>query len=122
VNLLDDEKTIRKTIMSAVTDSERETRFKHASPGVLNLLTLYETLTGESREAIEAKFEGQGYGALKKEVANVIIESLAPLQQRYSDIMADRDALERTLTKGAERAREIAAKTLAKMKRATGLG
>jgi tryptophanyl-tRNA synthetase len=122
VTLLDNEKTIRKTIMSAVTDSERETRFEHASAGVLNLLTLYETLTGDNRAVIESKFEGQGYGALKKEVAQAVFETLKPIQKRYNEIMADREALEQTLRKGADRARAIAAKTLDKMKRATGLG
>ncbi len=122
VNLLDSEKRIRKTIMSAVTDSERETRFEHASKGVYNLLSLYETLSGDSREAIEAKFEGQGYGTLKKEVANLVIDSLAPLQKRYAEIMADRDGLEHILARGAEKAREHAAITLKRMKDATGVG
>ena len=54
--------------MSAVTDSERETRFEYASPGVKNLLSLYQVLTDESQEEVEARFEGQGYGTLKKAV------------------------------------------------------
>ena len=122
VNLLDDEKTIKKTIMSSVTDSGRETRFEHASPGVLNLLTLYQILTQETQDDIEAKFEGQGYGFLKKAVLGAVLDTLAPIQKRFNEIMDDPDGLERTLERGAEQARETAAETLAKMKAATGLG
>lgn len=122
VNLLDDPKTVKKTIMSAVTDSGRETRFEHASPGVLNLLTLYHVLTGESKAVVEAKFEGRGYGTLKKEVVLAVNDTLSPLQQRYSEIMDDRAELERTLSRGAEEARAIASQTLFKMKAAMGVG
>lgn len=122
VNLLDDEKTIKKTVMSAVTDSERETRFEHASPGVYNLLSLYETLTGESRAAIEQQFEGEGYGTLKKAVLAAVMDTVTPLRQRYDEIMADRASLETTLARGAEQARELAAPVLKRMKEATGLG
>ena len=122
INLLDTDKAIKKTVMSAVTDSEQETRFEHASQGVRNLLELYETLTNESRADIEAKFEGQGYGTLKKELLGAVMDTITPLRERYEDIMADRDGLEKVLARGADEAREIAAKTLAKMKEATGLG
>ena len=122
VNLLDDERTIKKTVMASVTDSERETRFEHASPGVKNLLELYEILTSESREDIEAKFEGQGYGFLKKELLGAVLDTLRPVQTRYHEMMAERAALEEVLARGAEAARTVAADTLAKMKAATGLG
>ena len=122
VNLLDSPKTVKKTIMSAVTDSGRETRFEHAAPGVLNLLTLYHVLTGESKADIEAKFEGQGYGTLKKEIVVAVNDTLEPLQKRYAEIMDDRAELERTLKRGAEAAREIASRTLSKMKAAMGVG
>ncbi len=122
INLLDNEKTIKKAIMSAVTDSEKETRFEHASAGVINLLTMYRALTHESRDAIEARFEGKGYGFLKKELLGAVLETLKPIQSKFNEIMADRDGLERLLAKNADAAREIAAKTLSKMKEATGLG
>ncbi len=122
VNLLDSPQTVKKTIMSAVTDSGRETRFEHASPGVLNLLTLYHVLTGASKADVEAKFEGQGYGTLKKEVVGAVNDTLAPLRQRYAEIMDDRAELERTLARGAEAARELASRTLSKMKAAMGVG
>ena len=122
VNLLDSEKAIKKTVMSAVTDSERETRFEHASQGVRNLLELYETLTGESGPDIEEKFEGQGYGFLKKELFGAVMDTITPLRERYTEIMNDRDGLEQILSRGADEARDRAAKTLKKMKEATGLG
>lgn len=119
--LLDDEKTLKKAFMSAVTDSEKETRFEHASPGVLNLLGIYQALTDESREAIEAKFEGQGYGFLKKEVLAVVVETLKPIQQRYKDIMGDRAGLEDLIKRGADQARELAVKTMDRVRKAVGI-
>ena len=122
INLLDSEKVIKKAVMSAVTDSERETRFEYASPGVINLLTIYRALTHESRESIEAKFQGQGYGFLKKEVLATILETLAPIQKKYNDIMDDRASLEKLLADNADKARAISAPVLGKMKEATGIG
>jgi len=121
INLLDDEKTVKKTVMSAVTDSARETRFEHASPGVKNLLTLYQVLTGEAMPQIEARFEGKGYGELKKALLGVILETLAPIQGRYREIMADPQGLEKVLERGADKAREIAAATMQRVREATGI-
>lgn len=121
IGLLDDAATVKKAIMSAVTDSARETRFEHASPGVRNLLGLYTVLTGESQAASEAKFEGQGYGVLKKEVLGAVMATLEPLQARYRELMKNPDYLEATLERGADRAREIASRTMARVRAATGL-
>jgi tryptophanyl-tRNA synthetase len=122
IGLLDDEKKLKKIIMSAVTDSERETRFEKASPGVVNLLTIYQSLTGESRENIEASFEGKGYGELKKAVLGVVIETLKPIQTRYNELMNDKAELESIIKQGADQAREIAATTMAKVRSAVGVG
>lgn len=122
VFLLDDEKAIRKAVMSAVTDSERELRYEHASPGVRNLLGIYQTLSGLEMAEIEASFEGQGYGQLKKALVGVITDALAPIRQRYEEIMSDPAALEGVLERGAERARAIAAPILARAKDALGVG
>ena len=122
VNLLDTDKQIKKTVMSAVTDSERETRFEHASVGVRNLLELYETLTNESRAAIESKFDGEGYGFLKKELLAAVMDTVTPLREHHNKIMEDREGLEYVLKRGAAAAREIAAATLSRMKEVTGLG
>lgn len=122
VNLLDDEKRIRKTIMSAVTDSGRETWYEHASPGVRNLLTVYQTLTDAPMDAVEARFEGSGYGDLKKAVADVVLETLGPIRAKYADLMGDPAALDDILARGAERARAVAHPTLERAKQALGVG
>lgn len=122
VSLLDDEKSIRKTIMSAVTDSGRETRFEHASPGVRNLLTVYQTLTGESMDDVEEHFAGSGYGDLKKGVAKVVIETLRPIRETYAEFMSDPAELDSILSRGAERARAVAGPTLERAKQAIGVG
>lgn len=122
IGLLDDEKKLKKTIMSSVTDSERETRFEHASPGVVNLLEIYESLTQESREDIETKFGGKGYGELKKAVLGVVIDALKPIQTRYNELMNDRAGLETIIKQGADQAREIAAKKMDEVRQAVGVG
>ncbi|MCH9688516.1 MAG: tryptophan--tRNA ligase [Deltaproteobacteria bacterium] len=122
IGLLDPPKVARKAIMRAVTDSGNDIRFDHASPGVLNLLTLYEVLTDESRESIEARFSGKGYGHLKKDVADVVIATLEPIQARFTELMNEPGYLDGILDKGAERARSIAAPVLTAVKQAVGLG
>jgi tryptophanyl-tRNA synthetase len=121
IRLLDDPKTIRKAIMSAVTDSGKETRFDHASPGVLNLLTITEILTGDTRESIEAEFEGKGYGHLKRTVADIVIETLAPIQQKYRQITDDPTYMDNLLTTGAEKASLIANKTVQEVRQLVGV-
>jgi tryptophanyl-tRNA synthetase len=77
--------------MKAATDSYREIRFDKERPGIYNLLGLYELLTRAKRAEIEAHFEGKGYAVLKKELAEVIIESLRPIQSRYREITRNTD-------------------------------
>lgn len=122
VRLLDPPGVIRKAIMSAVTDSERETRFEHASPGVRNLLGIWQVLDGRPMAALEAEVEGKGYGALKKAVVEVVVDALAPIQARYAELQADPAELDALLARGAERARATAAATLARVKAAVGVG
>ena len=122
VFLMQDEKSVRKTIMSAVTDSGRETRYAHASPGVRNLLTIHQTLTGEPMDAVEERFEGVGYGDLKKAVAEAVLDTLAPIRSRYQEIMDDPAVLDAILERGAEQARQVAAPTLERAKQALGVG
>lgn len=115
VHLLDPPDRIRKTVMRAVTDSGREIRFSKdpARAGVNNLLELYEALTGQTREAIEAHFESaRGYGDLKKEVAEVLIETLTPIQERYRELTADVSYIDELLAQGAARAAAVANETL----------
>jgi len=123
VGLLDSPKAIRKALGRAVTDSGLEFRFDHASPGVLNLLTLYEVFTGRPRDEIEAHFQAKGgYGYLKVDVAEAIIATLEPIQQRFKELMDDPTYLDGVLDRGAERARGIASTVLSDVKRAVGLG
>ncbi len=114
VYLLDEPSKARKKIMRAVTDSGREIRFSRdpEKAGVNNLLELYEALSGETREEIERRFEGQGYGELKKAVADVTVATLEPIQQRYRELTSDAGYIDQLLARGAERAAEIANATL----------
>jgi tryptophanyl-tRNA synthetase len=113
INLLDDLKITAKKIRSAVTDTGREVVADPvAKPGVTNLLSIYSAFTGQSLADLEEHFAGRGYGDLKKELAEVVTDALAPFQQRTAELLDDTGELERLLAAGAARAREVAAKTL----------
>ena len=75
--------------MRATTDSGSEVRFEEAGPGVLNLLTLFQILSGRTREQIETEFDGKGYGYLKRTVADQVIASMEPIQHRFHELMGD---------------------------------
>lgn len=122
VNLLDDETSIRKTVMSAVTDSGREFRYEHAGPGVRNLLGVLHSLRGGDVEQIAEAFEGKGYGDLKKAVVEAILDTLAPIRARYDELVSDPAELDAVLAKGAERARAYASRTFARAQAALGVG
>ncbi|EAR24176.1 tryptophanyl-tRNA synthetase [marine actinobacterium PHSC20C1] len=111
--LLDEPSKTAKKIKSAVTDADREIRFdRGAKPGVSNLLTLHSTFSGTSVADLEAQFEGKGYGDLKKEVAEVVTAEFAPVRERSLELLDDPAELDRMLSKNAERANEMAQKTL----------
>jgi tryptophanyl-tRNA synthetase len=111
--ILDDPKVLTKKFRSAVTDSETEIRFdRETKPGVSNLLTIHSALSGEKVEALESAFEGRGYGDLKSEVADVVLETLTPLRERTRQLLEDRTELERILREGTERAGAVAEATL----------
>jgi tryptophanyl-tRNA synthetase len=122
ISLLDSSEDIRSKIMAAKTDSLREIRFDESRPGVYNLLVIYELFTGLSRPAIEARFEGKGYADLKRELAEVIIEGLRPLQTRYRELTTDPTYLDSLLTEGADKVRPIAERVLTAVKDRVGLG
>ncbi len=122
IDLLAPPDVTRKRIMRAVTDSGREVHFDRSRPGLYNLLEMYQLLSGRSREAIEAEFAGKGYGDLKKAFAELVTESLRPLQERYAEIRREPDYLDGLLRRGAERAEPIAQATLKRVKDAVGLG
>ncbi len=122
INLLDSPDEIRSKVMRATTDSLREIRFDENRPGIYNLLVIYELFTGLSRPDVEARFEGKGYADLKRELAEVIIDGLSPLQSRYRELMAEPTYLNSLLTEGASRIRPLAEKTLNSVKDRVGIG
>ena len=90
-------------------------------PGVSNLMQIYSAITGKTMEEIEAEFEGRGYGDFKITVANSVIDKLKPIQDRYKEILEDKEYLEEIYTKGAENARRLASKTLENVKNKIGI-
>jgi tryptophanyl-tRNA synthetase len=122
IALLDPPDVIRGKIMRATTDSLKEIRFDESRPGITNLLIIYHAFTGESKKEIEARFEGKGYSHLKKALAEVIIEGLRPLQERYKALTAEPGHIDTILKEGVARARPIAEKMLAEVKKKVGLG
>ena len=122
VLLVDEPDEIRKVISRAVTDSGREIVFSDASEkaGVNNLLEIYELLTSHDRLTIEAEFAGKGYGALKREVAEAVIEALRPVRERYLTFVADPSGIDRNLQNGAARAAEIAEPKIQEVKHRVG--
>ncbi|ASQ95254.1 tryptophan--tRNA ligase [Streptomyces sp. 11-1-2] len=114
VSLLDEPKVSAKKIKSAVTDLETEIRYdEEKKPGVSNLLTIYSTLTGTAIPELESRYEGKGYGALKTELSEVLVEWVTPFRERTQEYLADPATLDGILAKGAEKARAVAAETLA---------
>ncbi|HEX3359501.1 MAG TPA: tryptophan--tRNA ligase, partial [Solirubrobacterales bacterium] len=122
VLVLDDEKTIRKKVGSAVTDSGREVRAAADKPGVTNLIDILAVARGVGRAEIEAEFAGAGYGDFKKAVADGVVELLGPVRERYAELRPDEAALEEILEAGAEKARAIAEPVLEDVRRVMGFG
>jgi len=119
--LLDDDAVLIKKIKSAVTDTERDIVFDPINkPGVSNLLSIYSLATGMSANESEAHFNGKGYGDLKGEVAEAVVEVFAPIRERTHELLSDPAELDRLLAEGAERAQEIAQTTLARVYDAVG--
>lgn len=120
IYMLDDDATIMKKFKRAVTDSESEVRYdRDAKPGVSNLLDILSAATGESIDVLAARY--QQYGPLKNDTGEAVVALVAPIRQRYLDLMSDPAELARLLRKGNDRAREVAAATLARAHAAIGL-
>jgi tryptophanyl-tRNA synthetase len=115
VGLLDPPDVILKKFRSAVTDSGREVRHRPDKPGISNLIEIMSVATGESIAAIEARYDGQGYGQFKTDVGEAIVALVDPIRRRYEALRSDPGELQRLLTVGAEKARAAAAPTLATM-------
>ncbi|EGL83262.1 tryptophanyl-tRNA synthetase [Caldalkalibacillus thermarum TA2.A1] len=122
ISMLDEPKVIEKKIKRAVTDSGHEIRFDpEEKAAISNLMTIYGQFTGQTMEEVEQHFKGCGYGQFKKELAEVVIDSLRPIQEKYREIYPSSE-LDRVLEEGAQKAREKAQQTLAKVKQALGVG
>jgi tryptophanyl-tRNA synthetase len=122
VHVLDEPAAVAKKVRSAVTDSGTEVRRAPDKPGVSNLIEILAAVRGASMEDVEAEFDGAGYGPFKQAVADAVVEYLAPVRERYQELRGDEPALERILAEGADKAREIAAGTLAEVRSAMGVG
>jgi tryptophanyl-tRNA synthetase len=119
VRLLDDADSIQRKFKRAVTDSGTDIKFDPTRPAITNLLTIYQLLTGDSPEQIEAHFAGSGYAKLKQQLAETTTQFLAPLQERARAI--DDERLTEILAQGADKARGIAGATLADVKARLGI-
>ncbi|MBQ7032187.1 MAG: tryptophan--tRNA ligase [Clostridia bacterium] len=110
--LLDAPEVITKKIKRAVTDSDGEIAYREGKDGINNLLSIYGAIVGKKPEEAVLEFEGQGYGILKTRVAEAVCEELRPIQEKYKEISADPSFLDSISKNGAEKAAEIAEKTL----------
>ena len=119
--VLDDAKTITKKVKSAVTDTGREVRAADDKPGITNLLTVLSVCTGTEVEALERQYEGKGYGDFKADVAEAVVALLAPVRERWTELVADPAHLDEVLAAGAERARETARATMSAVREKVGL-
>lgn len=120
--MMDEPAKTAKKVRSAVTDAEAEVRYDPENkPGVSNLLVMHAVLSGTRIEELERRFVGEGYGALKTEVADVVVEAITPFQTRMRELLDDPAELDRMLALGAERAREVASATMTRVREAVGL-
>ena len=124
IRMLDEPQEIERSFMRAVTDSGNEIRFSDDSEkaGVNNLLSIYKVVTGKPEGDVEKDFESaRGYGDLKKAVAEVVIEELSPIRQRYNELISDVTELDKLLAVGSQRAESVSGPKLLEMKDKMGL-
>ena len=119
--LIDDADTIRRKIKRSVTDSVGIVQYSDEQPGIKNLLNIYSKLSDKSIDEIVTMYEGKGYGDFKADVAEVIVEALRPIRERYEEILKNKEYLESVYAKGAQRAEAQARKTLRKVYKKVGL-
>jgi tryptophanyl-tRNA synthetase len=115
VLIADAPEVVRRKLRSAVTDSGREVLRAEDKPGITNLIEIMSVATGDTPGAIEARYDGEGYGRFKADVADAVVALLEPVRARYEELLADSAELERLLRRGAEKAAEASAPTLAAM-------
>lgn len=122
VYIVDEADAVRRKVRSAVTDSGAEVRRGPGKAGIANLIEILSVVREVAPEQVEREFEGAGYGDFKSAVADAVVEYLAPVRDRYTELRGDPAALEATLGAGAEKARAIASVTLAEVREAMGIG
>jgi tryptophanyl-tRNA synthetase len=121
VAILDDPDSIRKKIRRAKTDSGTEILASQDKPAITNLLDVYSAMSGEPVSGIEADYAGKGYGDFKKDLAEVVVEGLAPVRDRAYELLDDPAELDRLLDSGARRAQEAALPNLESARARLGL-
>ncbi len=121
ISVIDEPDVIMKKFKKAVTDSEGEIAFREGKDGVNNLLSIYCGITGKEIQTAVSEFEGEGYGTLKKTVAEAVIEELRPIQEEYKRIVGDEAYLESVYKSGAKAADEVARANLARVMDAIGM-
>ena len=123
INLRDSEDEIRNKLRRAKTDPQPlpgDAKGLDGRPEARNLVEIYATLSGESVDAVLGRFEGQGFGAFKPALADIVVAHLAPLNQRFRDLLDAPDAIDRALAQGAEQARTVGLQTMAEVRKAIG--
>ena len=117
IDVLEEPGSIRRKIMRAVTDADVEVRVdEEAKPGVTNLLRIYSALAGEPVTSLEQRYGGSGYGTLKKDLAEVVVDAFAPIRERTEKLLANEAELDRMLADGAARARRLAVATMSRVR------
>lgn len=121
IALLDTPDQIIKKLKKAVTDSGTVVKYDQTNPGVANMLTINSVLSGRSIESLEQHFEGKMYGHLKLETADVIIETMKPIQAKYESLITQTDYLDKLMLAGAQKARQRASETVSEIYKRVGL-
>lgn len=122
VSIIDDPKKIEKKIKGATTDSGTDIKFDPENKaGLSNLMTIYSVLSGKTTAELEQDYQGKMYGHLKVDLADLVVETLKPVQAKYQDLMKNRDHLDQLMKSGAERARARSKETLDKVYKTVGL-
>ena len=121
IQILDEPNRIMNKIKRAVTDSEGQIRYSDQQPGVKNLLNIYSSLSGESIESALEHFKNKGYGDLKKEVGETIVEALRPIQERFKELEKNKDYIDQIIKDNGDKANCFAQRTLRKVQKKVGL-
>ena len=120
ISLLDSKDIIKKKISRSVTDSDDKIKYKDSKPGISNLINIYTSITNETIENIEKKYEDKMYSDFKNDLSDIIIELLEPIQNEYNTIIKDKSYLEKMLKDGSEKASYKARRTISKVYRKVG--